>query len=656
MTLSWLVFAVLVIGVVGFASWIYARREVPIPGRRLLGIARALILALVLLLLWDPHLPYAAGTFASGNRWVLLDGSASMGVGPTGPEQTWSPILDRARELAGQGARVLVFGESAVQVATDSLESLTPHGAATRLAPALARAIESGATDVTLLSDLRLDDPVEVEQIVGQSAIRLEVERSASQVKNAGIARFELPSRAEDGESLVAEIAVFSEGTEVGDTVRIEVREEDRVVAVGSVLPAGSGRFATTSLQIPASQGEGWTRYRASVALDGDQFPGDDAKVMFVEIDPEERGVVLLSLRPDWEPRFLLPVLAQVTGLDAVGFLALSQGRYLQLGSTDPSGPIVDEARVQVAVSRAELLVLHGVGAPLPAWLRSAMASAPRVIVFPADARGAAAAGVNTGVAREGEWYAAPDLPPSPLAASLSGAELTGLPPLEGVLPQDPGQAILSPLYVQLQGSGPTEAALVLHEDEGRRRTVVLASGFWRWAFRGGSEREAYRQLWAGVAGWLLASPPQGEGSVVFPAKRVWSVAEPMVWRAPGMIGEEIDVTLTIADSVVMDTVVAVDQTGVARTRGLPPSSYTYRVARDSGAGPVGSGRVESELHSLELFRQPSEVSQGAADGVRVTRSGGGTGRPLRTHPVPYVLILVLLTGEWIGRRRGGLR
>ena len=619
-------------------------------------MARALILALVLLLLWDPHFPDATGTFASGNRWVLLDGSTSMGVGPPGEQEPWSPILERARELADQGARVLVFGETPVEVPADSLPFLTPQGSTTRLAPALARVIESGATGVTLLSDLRLDDPVEVERVVRRSALRLQIERSKPPIRNVGIARFELPPRAEEGESLVAEIAVFAEGTEAGDTVLIEVREEDRLVASGSVLPAGSGRLATTSLQIPASRDEGWTRYSVSVALDGDQFVGDDTKVTFVEVNPEERGVVLLSLQPDWEPRFLLPVLSQVTGLDAEGFLAMSRGRYLRMESGDGAGPLLDEALVQSSVSRAELLVVHGVGAALPEWVRSAMESVPRAIVFPSDAIGAAAAGVNTGAARAGEWYAAPDLPPSPLAASLAGAELTGLPPLAGILPQDRGRAAPSPLHVQLQGSGPAEAALVLLEAEGRRRTVVLASGFWRWAFRGGSEREAYRRLWAGVAGWLLASSPGGEGTVVVPSRRVWSAGEPMVWRAPGMIAEEIDLTLTAADSVVMDTVVVLDQAGIARTRGLPPSTYTYRAAREDAAGSVGSGRVESELYSRDLLRQPSEVPGDGAEGVGVTRSGGGTGRPLRTHPAPYLLILALLTGEWIGRRRGGLR
>ena len=122
------------------------------------------------------------------------------------------------------------------------------------------------------------------------------------------------------------------------------------------------------------------------------------------------------------------------------------------------------------------------------------------------------------------------------------------------------------------------------------------------------------------------------------------------------MIGEEIDLLITVNDSVAMDTVVVVDQRSVARTRGLPAASYTYTVGREGTTNLLGSGRVESERHSLELYRRPSQVPEGGADREGAAAVVGGAGRPLRTHPAPYLLILVLLTGEWIGRRWRGLR
>ena len=656
MTLSWLAFGVLAAGAGGFAAWIYVRRELPIPGRGLLGAIRTSILVLVLLLLWDPRLPRGPRSGASEGSWVLLDASASMLAGASEGDASWALALERAGELAEEGAQVLIFGETPQIIAFDPLDSLLPTASASRLAPALARAAEAGARDVTVLSDLRLDDPVEAELSSGRSPFAVHFVRTGGPVRNAGVARFELPSRVESGQPFSVEIALLSEGTGPGDTIGVEVWEEERFVASAGVLPAEPGLLATAAIRLPAPRDIGWLRYRLLVSLPGDGFEADDAKSAYTEVDPEEGGLVLLSLQPDWEPRFLLPVLSQVTGLAAAGFLGLSGGRYLRLGSGAQVGPPVDEGEVREALSRADFVIVHGLGAEVPDWVKTTLDEAPRSIVFPSDPAGALASGVEARSRLDGEWYATPDLPPSALAASLSGADLTGLPPLTDILPRrTPGRAS-TPIPLQRQGLGPVEAALVLNESRGRRRAVVLASGFWRWAFREGPDREAYRRLWAGVAGWLLASAPQDGTGDVRPAERVWSSHESMEWRAPGSIGEDVGITLTLGDSVVLDTTVVVDGAGQARTRPLPVAEYAYEITRPGQDGVIGSGRIESEGHSVELLRQSVDISLGSSDKDDARQTRGGIGPPLRTHPGPYLLILVLLSAEWIGRRRGGLR
>ena len=664
MTLSWLAFAILVAGAGGFAAWIYVRRELPIPGRRLFGAIRASILVLVLLLLWDPRLPGGPRSGGGDGSWVLLDASTSMSApaaaGASEGGANWFSALERAGELAEAGAQVLLFGETPRVVSFDSLDTLLPTASASRLAPALARAAEAGATDVTVLSDLRLDDPVEAELSVGRSPFGVQIERIGGPVRNAGVARFELPPRAESGTPFSVGIALFSEETDPGDTIWVEVWEEERLVASAGVLAVEPGLLATATIRLPAPRDTGWIRYRLLTSLPGDRFEADDAKSAFTEVDPAEGGLVLLSLRPDWEPRFLLPVLSQVTGLDSSGFLSLSGGRYLRLGSGSQVGPPADEAEVRVALSGADFVVLHGLGAGAPDWVRTTLAAAPRSIVFPSDPAGALASGVETREHLDGEWYTMPDLPPSPLAAGLSGADLTGLPPLTAILPRRTPGTVPTPIPLQRQGSGPTEAGLVLDENEGRRRAVVLASGFWRWAFREGPNREAYRRLWAGVAGWLLASAPQDGATPVRPEKRVWSSHEPMDWRAPGLIGENVRLALSVngsaGDSVVLDTTVVVDGAGRARTRALPVAEYSYRITRPGEDGSIGSGRIESEGHSLELLRRPVDISPAESDAAQGAPTRVRLGPPLRTHPGPYLLILVLLSAEWIGRRRGGLR
>ena len=658
MTVSWLIFGVLAVAAAAFATWVYNERELPIAGRRVLAAGRGLILAIVLLLLWDPRVPGVwVGTFPTTDHWVLLDASASMGSGAGPEEDPWAAALNRTRELAAAGARVLLFGGIPRVVPTAALDTLRPAVGTSRLAPALARAAESGATEVTLLSDLRLDDPVESNLVAERLFSRLWSERTQNAVRNAGIARFELPARAQSGDVLEAQVAVFSEEAGTADTIRLRVYEEGRLVARTSVLPAGVGRVATTSIPLSPPRSSGWVRYRLSVELDGDEFAEDDTKTTFIEIDPEEGGLILVSFRPDWEPRFLLPVLAQVTGLDARGFMAMAGDRYLRMGAGAEAGESTDEAEVRRAAAGADLLVLHGFGGDARPWVTDELARSPRALLFPADRAGADAAGVPVAPPSSEEWYPVAELQPSPLASSLADTDLTGLPPLSDVLPRIEAAVGSSPLHLQLRGSGPPEAALVLTESGGQRRAVVLASGFWRWAFREGAGRQVYRRLWAGVVGWLFASPRVAGGIGVRPTTHVWSAWEEPQWRAPGLTGDSVSLTFTAGDSVVLDTTVVVDGAGTARTGRLPPGEYAFRATRVGESEAIGAGRVESESYSLEMFRRPAELPSGPlADSARRSVGDRPLGRPLRTHPIPYLLIIVLLSAEWIGRRSWGLR
>jgi hypothetical protein len=212
-TLSWLAFGILAAGAGGFAAWIYVRRELPIPRRGLLSTIRGTILVLVLLLLWDPRLPGGPRSGSGDGGWVLLDASASMSaVAPQG-DTDWASALERAAELAGEGGQILLFGEVPRIVQLDSLGSVLPEESASRLTPALARAAEAGARSVHVLSDLRFDDPVEAEISSGRSPFEVEIERIGEPVRNVGIARFELPPRAESGQPLSVDVALFSEET-----------------------------------------------------------------------------------------------------------------------------------------------------------------------------------------------------------------------------------------------------------------------------------------------------------------------------------------------------------------------------------------------------------------------------------------------------------
>jgi hypothetical protein len=158
------------------------------------------------------------------------------------------------------------------------------------------------------------------------------------------------------------------------------------------------------------------------------------------------------------------------------------------------------------------------------------------------------------------------------------------------------------------------------------------------------------------VAGWLLADASLAGGPFLRPQRRVAPRGEALQWLAPSLAGEQLRLVVSRGDSAVVDSVFAVPSTGTFSTPALPPGSYSYSATSDARTGQEAAGALDVEAHTEELRHLPARdlmsvtVAEGAEDGLAPGR------RPLRTHPVPYVLLLGFLCGEWIGRRRKGLR
>jgi hypothetical protein len=639
-----------------FAYWLYLRREVPVAGRPALAATRAGTLAILLLLLLDPSIPGDPTARRDGGTWVALDLSLSMDAASPGGTRPWERARERAEELRESGATVAGFGDGMRFIAEDpDLLTREPDAPASRLAPLLERAIEAGASEVVVLSDMRFEDPVAVRTLLERPGLAVRFEDVGDTIVNAGVSGLQLPSSVDANETISAELSVFGSDPVQGRTVTVEVREGDRLVYTGEVRLPGPGLVATLPVELPVPAGRGLVRYEARVLLPDDAFQHDDARVGYTEVDPEEGLLVAVALTPDWELRFLLPILEQVTGLTSRGYVRVSGDRYLATGGTSSTGPLGSE-EVRRRVEAAEMVVLQGLGGDDPEWLRTAAAEGRRVVVLPDDPGGAAAVGVAVASPLTGEWYVSPEVPPSALAGELAGLSLLGLPPLGSVLPLGSQNRAEAPLRVQRGGGGAAEPAMVLVASDAGRRAVVLANGFWRWGFREGPSREVYRRLWSGVAGWLLADAPMVAGAFVRPAERVVPRAQPVQWTAPSLAGQTVELTVRQGDSTVAESTVTVPATGTFQTPVLPPGSYEYVASTPARGDDRANGVFDVDAHTAELSHAPARHLTAVTPVPGAELDETLAQRPLRTHPLPYFLLLGFLCGEWIGRRRKGLR
>jgi hypothetical protein len=636
-----LLFPLLAAALALYTFWIYLRAELPVRSGRRLAALRSSTLLLVLALLLDLHLPWG-GSVGPRPRWALLDASLSMGAGAAPP---WRAAAERARRLEAQGWTVVRFGG---RVAVGDGVPGAPDELRTALAPAVARAAEAGAAEVRVLSDLRFDDPVEVASALALARLRTEFEAFGGDVPNAGVAAFTVSDQLERGEAVGAALEVFAE--RAGDSLVIEVREEDRLVLSRTVAAPEPGTRARLRLDLPAPRGEGRLRYAATLRVPDDAFPSDDVGVAYMSAGHESGGLVVVSLRPDWEPRALLEVLADATGLRATGYLRVGPDRFAPMGRAYQRGLPVDSIRVAAAARDAALLVVHGLDRGTDGWGRRLARRSGRTVLWPLDAQGAGAVDVRTGAPTPGEWYPVPETSASPLASELAGARWQDLPPLGPVLPLVDRRPTEPPLLLRFRGTGPGQPALLLDRTGTSRRAVVLASGFWRWTARSGEGRDAYRRLWSGVAGWLLAQDPATVAGDVRPESWVVARGDAVRWWVPGAEGDSVRLEVRDSARVVVDTLLAA---GSGRSVGpLPPA--TYRFSASTPDGTVAEGRFDVEARTTEMLPRPTTPE--AASPARSASMVGSTGRPLRTSPWPYLLILALLSVEWVARRRAGLR
>ena len=631
----------------GFCGWVYYRREFKVRSRHLLLAARLATVAGVVAIIWNPMIP-ATPAGAPPARFVILDASASMSAGTSDGTPLWEAAVRRARTLAGGGARLLVAGTTTTAWDPDSLDAAAPDGVASVLADAVRVAAEAGAREITLVTDGRVGDPVAATAVARRLGVSLGVDSLPRAAENLALARLVLPASAERGESVRGSVEV--EGTATTDSVTVTVAVNGRSHTALRMAAPGGGGIATASFNLGAAAALGPGAHRVTARIEhADAFPLDDERAAIVEIDPEETGVLLVSFAPDWEPRFLLPVLSQVTGLPVRGFLRTGPDRFQPMDAPAGGEAIAGDALKRL-LGRAGIVVGMGVDAAAAELLEPATARTRRLLLFPRDGAGAAVGGVATGGPLPGEWYL-DEPPPSPIAGEAGRFAFGGLPPLSGILPVIDGGGG-SALHVRLGGAGEPETALVLRQDGRRRVAVVLARGFWRWAFRDDEPRAHYRRLWAAVGGWLMADEPLGAGPGVRPTGAVLPRGVPLRWRGGGYEGEEVGLTVTdSAGSVVLDSAVAVPTGGFFTSPPLPPGRYGYTVAASDSTG----GDFEVTAFSGDMLHRaldPAELT------VRAFRDGASFegSRPLRTWPLLYLVILAALCCEWVGRRRAGLR
>jgi hypothetical protein len=550
---------------------------------------------------------------------VLLDASLSLGA----PGGHWA----EARDSALRWGEVRTFGDE-----RRSRDTVPTRGRSL-LAPALVAATASDRP-IIVVSDGEIEDRRDIPpDILARSKVRL-FPRDLQ--PDLAITQLSGPRQVSAGDSVPIEVQVQATTQTTRDSVRVEVFAGSSRVAARSVRlrreNAGRARIVFSSAGLPA----GDHLLRVRLGQSGDAEPRTDTRLLLLTVTPTP-GVVFLAGPADWDSRFLYHTLHEVAQLPVRGYVRLDGNRWRSM--TDLR--LVAADQVRRAARRADLLILKGGVANFAEG-----SSARGIWRWPSGESGESQA--------PGDWYlSAAD--GSPVAGAFLGQPVDSFPPAIQLTPMEVGPRDWIALYAQLGRRGIQRPAVFGQQDGRVRRVTVAVDGLWRWPFRGGSSEQSYRSWVAATASWLLSGADSARG-VARPVQPVVANGRPVVfewvgsgspmplgvaWSSVGRAEEEVVRQERGAEPI--DTL-HFDGEGRA-TVWLAPGEYRYRLTRG------GVGMVAVEQYSDELLPHPRTLTTHEA---RASRSSTRTSA--RDWLWLFGICILALSGEWLARRRLGLR
>jgi len=570
----------------------------------MLLLLRAAALTLVFALAFNAP----AGARLVPAAMVALDASASWTRG--GDTARWRRAVVVARSLAGDS--LILFGDSVRAVLRPPAH---PGDNATRVRPLVERALAAGRP-LTLITDGEIDDPGARVAFPGGSRVNVLAHSSAV---DAGVVQLDAPRAVVSGDTLDVRVALRA-GARATPAGTLVIAVNGRTLATAALAPLAARSDRTQTVRTPFSGATGPAVLSAIVRVPGDVEPRNDTLSVPVDV-ARAAGAVLASTSPDFDARFLLPVLRGAVALPTRAYFLVAPQQWRQDGSLAP----VSERVVRDALRDAPLAIIHGdtsyFGAP-----RSVTTGSLALLVPPADSTG--------------EWYAVA-APASPLSGALGGIDWDSLPPITTSLRAPVGQ--WNGLLVARAREFERQPVIV-GTASGRRVVIVSASGLWRWQFRGGASADAFAAVWGSIFDWLTAERPDPRAA--FPAEGVVRAGEAIRWRRGSG-----------SDSVV---IVRLERRGTTRT-----DSVRLRFARDATVAesdPLAAGIYDVRVSggaavlvvnaSRELLPRAPSVTSGAVGGAAELGARPG----LREFWWAYLLALALLCTEWILRRMRGLR
>ncbi len=706
--------AVYAVRVIGRSARVVGRGRASV-----LAAMRVVAFALVLVLLLGPILATSRAAGGRTRLALLGDRSRSMALDAGGGRTRAAEAAaawEVARGAAGVPLKTYAVGRglAATGAAMPAADSLA-EGQASALGEALAAVQQSverdGLAGVVVLSDgvsTRGRDPVSAARELGVPVVAVSV-GSRARLHDVAVAGVNAPDAVYAGESTSVAVVLRARG-EAGATIPVTVREGNRVLARATARVGGDGDLAVPLSLPPLAPGRHFLTAEAA-PRGGEATRENNAWDAALDVRETRQKVLVVSGTTGWETSFLVRALSADPSL-AVAQLVATPGGWRGIG--EPPVDALPATAALFGVYRAVVLVNCAPGdlsGATQGALRTAVDAGTGLwwIAGPGGSRGTLATALAGALAevlpvRRGGGAAGGTVEPALTAAgggdaltSIAGDAAASAALWDDLPPVVAGDVALAPqpdarVLVLGRPSGPQrgggDVPLIVARDAGGGRTLVWnGSGFWRWKLAAASDdklAEAYGTVVQAAMAWLLAEGATAPLTVV-PSAPVVRAGDDLGFtatlRAP-RADARLALHLTPARGPALDRAMTRDARGdgfTTRIADLPPGDYTYRAQAEAGGRVIGdaNGVVRVSRRSVEfddvgvdedalaaMARESGGTFVRADDAslanivrtlAHTPREVPGARLEMWSHPATLVLLLLLLAGEWLLRKRWGL-
>lgn len=588
---------------------------------------------------------------------LAIDASASwrraVGDESTAVRGWRQRLVDSVMPTIGADAPLVLVGDSLREGTRDDLTHWVPGDMASRVRPAVDRAASMGRA-LVLVTDGELDDAdVLSEAPAGSRVVTMaDVAGSASR-RDVAMADLSVPSSATAADTISVSATLVAGGTATPDGTMAVLLDgaEVATVPVPALAPYASTRV-TAGVTMP--RGARIALLQSVVRVAADAEPRNDTLTVAIDVG-DRPTAVFVSTAPDLDVREVLTVLRGALDVPTRAYLRVAPNVWRVEGTLAP----ISEAEVRARAAAAGMLILHGD----TSWMSPRAAtgtSAGSTTVTSAAARALWVPAPPTLVARAGEltrtpeWYVA-GAPASPLMSALVALPFDSLPPITLAGPATGANASASigtvdpVLTARLGKRGDPVAAIAARTERGTRAVIISGSGYAGWALRGGRAKEAFTALWGAIFDWVAAG--RGDARAARPVAGLVRAGDPVLWRRGGadtLVAATISrraagnpSTTDARDSITLAFASRSFETTLST---LPPGVYDVETRGGRSVLVVNASR-EWVPRAPAVTAGAASRTASASDAPRLVDSGW-----------PFVLALLLLCAEWIGRRATGQR